>query len=246
MNRFIRLTFLLLIFSLCSELSFARLCRIGLFRRVGVVSTYVYTCDCRKNVDMPFKAVGRASIPAFKPRLDTIGRNNAFLRCQTAFRRELEHICFDETPSFPEAAERVLKRCINEPMTEKEMLQTRRFKFSTDKCEAGVIVFPPGPATVTFCACKIAKRTFVVPGRGAALIVSSPFKRTKELQLIRGCIRTKTKQLQKVCNNSPEDFEVLSLHLLEACCKRIRKMFDIAKLECKAIVPDDLSPFLKK
>ena len=223
----------------------ASLCRVHLFRRVGRFSSHVYICECRPSASKPYLVPSRAEIPTVISEKDTIGRNNAFYRCTGKDQLHLEEVCSHGTPSqFETEARSTLQKCKMAPLTPTDKSQTHPFTYPTDQCQLRLGIYVPGPATVSVCSCKISQKRFVATGRAAALTAESPEDPLKEAKIIKKCVADTEAQLSKVCKDTPKDFEILSLQLLETCCKRLRTKFDMEKLECKAIVPDDLGPLM--
>ena len=216
-------------------------CRVPLFRRVGKVSSHVYLCECRSSVSKPYLAIGRSEVPALNPKRDTVGQNSAFYRCVDDAQAKLESTCVHSPSDFELEALQVLRKCINHPMNPTEKAQAGSFTYPVDKCQDRVGIVLEVPVTVDACTCKIAHNRYVVLARAGFRILSSPSNPTKEAKVIRKCIATTKDQLTAVCRNTPNDFQILSLQLLEACCKRFRSKFHVEKMDCKAILPDDLS-----
>lgn len=82
----------------------------------------------------------------------------------------------------------------------------------------------------------------VIPGLAEFITKGSPDALEAEWRSLDDCTSSAARQLEEVCRTSPGEFEILALHLLQACCKRARVAFD-SKFECSVIVPDDLRAF---
>lgn len=203
--------------------------------------SYVYVCDCRKDPSAPLIPAARAEVDSPTGRHDTLGRNNAFFRCTRHDNPRLNRICLHRPHRFQKVATRVMHHCTKTTLTPREMMQNGPFRFSTRRCEIIFITsFVPQTAALSICKCEIMPNVNVVVGRGIAFTARAPIDPVVESKIIKRCIASTRAQLTDVCLNVPGDFEILSLHILQTCCKRARRLSN-SKLDCAAIVPDDLS-----
>lgn len=229
---------LLLLFS---PLIFAQQCNLSLNRLVGRTNSYVYACNCpQPSGRLGPVARAEALIPPSQP--DTAARAAATIRCILQEEARLLQICEQDTRRYDVVATQTLNTCLSADITPQEAQLEGPFTFSKQRCEAGLSTFLGAQiAGVYLCICR-GDGFDVVVGRADFVIESSPLSDELEVELIRECEQQFQSQVQDVCVNSPADFEILALQLLQVCCKRIRVGLD-AKFECDSIVPDDLSAF---
>lgn len=250
-----------LVFTLC-PLGYAQPladCVLGFNRQVGRLSQYNWVCVCPwKNGPKPFRAIGLASIQAPPPGHDTQGRGLATARCAARATPRLTHLCRANATAFEHAATRTLTRCIShEPLTCKERRLRGPFirTYNTDSCRADFVNLVGGGRRSGSWLCECQQRFDVLPNGaefitrydvlpGVAEFITKGTREAtnEEWALLDACTGPASIQLKEVCAASPGDFEILSLHLLQACCKRVRVAFK-SKFECAVVVPDDLRAF---
>lgn len=238
-----------LLFVSCALVHFslilAQRCELTLTRVLGRTSNYVWVCDCLNSEGM-FEAAARTQVDAPKSQLDTDARATAFLRCTSSEKQRLLHTCLRDRRAFERQAQHVLSRCLHAEPSSQDLQLKGPFMYNPSTCQSRFVRFiGANTGGVWICRCPQEDREEgfqVVSGRAQFLTDVSPIGSVEEVSFLQNCTgRTNKNQLQQVCRQSPGDFELLGLQLLQVCCKRARTRFD-AKFRCAAIVPGDVTP----
>ncbi|KAI0560854.1 hypothetical protein FGB62_99g15 [Gracilaria domingensis] len=225
-------------------------CPVNINREVGITNQYVWVCKCPplEKIESDERAVnGLAKFPVPAEEADTLGRNEAFLRCTEERSEPLTRLCVTNVTEFDREAERIMRHCSNVALTPEEKNNTEPFSFKTKNCSTRLVPLVTQFQTggIWLCECEqpgaTEKYSFdVVVGRGNFTTDASPTDQVKELDELQRCTAVASEQLEEVCFNAPGDFDLVALHLLEACCKRARVLSD-AKLQCTTLIPDDVN-----
>ncbi|CAN8068834.1 unnamed protein product [Agarophyton chilense] len=224
-------------------------CPVNMNREIGSTNVYVWVCKC------PLSEVGlgeasntgfaRSAVPSKEN--DTQGRNEAFLRCAEKYSEYLSRLCFTNGSLFESEAEHIMRDCSNTIPKENELRNNGTFGFDKNNCSTRLVPIVSQFQTggIWLCECEQPyKKTDifwfdVVVGRGNFTTNASPRNAVEEINEIERCTSLASQQLQEVCINAPGDFDLLALHLMQACCRRTRALSN-AKFECDVWVPPNV------
>lgn len=208
-----------------------------IFRRVGVVQQYVPVCNANDADSHTSSAIGRAFMNAPEDR----AKDRAFLRCLIKKKSSLTEKCMKGRKQFEHAANAALEECAHaEPVNEDGGADPRAF--SQDNCSVRFTSYV-GRNVWSLWSCQCYQQDYtVLPGVAIFSTEMSPIDSALENEILQQCTASTKDQLDAVCKNVPNDFQLLALHILQACCKRARTATD-AKLQCAEAVPADVSPF---
>lgn len=220
-------------------------CPVNMNREIGSTNVYVWVCKCPLNdfetMEASNAGFARAGVPPKGK--DTRGRNEAFLRCAEKSSERLSRLCVTDDTRFESEAERVMRVCSKTSLKPQERKKRGPFTFSTDKCSVRFVPIVSQFQTggIWLCECEQPFKTNlfsfdVVVGRGNFTTNASPTSPIAEINELGKCTMGARKQLEKVCFKAPGDFDLLALHLLQACCKRIRALSN-SKFQCDVWVP---------
>eukprot|EP00177_Eucheuma_denticulatum_P005657 GFKZ01010298.1.p1 GENE.GFKZ01010298.1~~GFKZ01010298.1.p1 ORF type:complete len:269 (+),score=13.23 GFKZ01010298.1:130-936(+) len=243
-RRFASLPLLLLVLNYLTQAAQAQTCSLSLNRILGRLNNYVWVCDCLTPDGVP-EASARTQIRAPSGVADSAARASAFLRCTNRARDRLLHTCLRNRRLFERQAKRTMERCSNAMLSRGDRDLRGAFQVDRSRCEAFLRRFVAGEVVggIWICSCLQSDGEFrVVPGRAQFLTNQSPTGARRELTFLGRCTGEENREeLERVCRETPGDFEILALQLLQVCCKRSRVMFE-EKFECAALVPDDVTP----
>lgn len=229
--------FLLLSFSSVASASF----RVIFSRVLGRQQAYVWKCEQLNEKTDRVSAVGLIET-SIDPAIHTGGRAAATIRCAESYRHHLTRVCEQGEKQFMTRAQHLLQQCLTTPITAAERKLEKTFTFNKDRCAATFrTAFFGGFESVWLCGCQETEGFFVAAGRARLVTTGAPRAVKKELNFLEICTANAKPQLSQVCQNTPEDFELLALQLMQVCCKRARVNFDKKKFECEAAVPSDVS-----
>lgn len=217
-------------------------------REIGSTNVYVWVCKCPlsqvETVEASNTGFARSSVPSEEH--DTQGRSEAFLRCAEHNSDRLSRLCVMNGTLFEREAERIMRHCSEAPLSQEEQQKNSSFTFTTDKCTTRLVPIVSQFQTggIWLCECEQPFMTDlfsfdVVVGRGNFTTSASPTSSIDEINLLDQCTSEASEQLQDVCINAPGDFDLLALHLLQACCRRVRALSD-AKFQCDVWVPQNV------
>lgn len=209
---------------------------VTLTRAVGRVQQYVYACRKLTKGEFFIRAIAITDAPKNR------AKDRGFLRCAIDRLDDLLDECAKGLDAFEHEGNRIFQHCAeSKPLRKKGNLDPR--DFSTRKCEAvyrSYVGREIGGVWLCFCDQGEYK---VVAGNAQFNTNAAPAGATQEVETLRDCTKETTAQLKEVCLNTPGDFELLALHILQTCCKRARTASD-SKFQCAAAVPANVA-FLK-
>lgn len=216
-------------------------CFLSLNRTLRRTNNYVWTCRCPDNRGGT-EAVGRVQVKAPLGRKDTRAQASATLRCAEQENRRLTQTCSQNARQWEHDALATLQKCLKAKPSSSDLKMRGKFTFSRANCKSQFLSYIGNEiGGVWLCVCP--QTTYrVVIGRAQFLTNASPTDAMDEVRFLKSCTRQTTTQLKDVCRSVPGDFELLSLQILQVCCKRARVLSD-AKFQCATAVPDDVSLF---
>lgn len=228
--------------TLASKKAPKRRCDLDLIRQIGRESNYVWVCICDGKKGASKFADGRIQIELPETNRKA-AQGLATLRCIQRHRATMSALCNRKGQLFQKEGRPVLQKCIHEKPTAGELKTKGPFRYKRNRCVADffAVRFPlKGGSWV--CSCD--QSPFYRVNTGAAAFRPQPEDiGALESSTIDKCSVSVRKDMQRVCQDSPSDFELLGLHLLQVCCKRARVGFE-TKFRCADIVPKDVG-FLK-
>lgn len=222
-------------------------CFIELSRLLLPVSSYSLFCKCESDV-------GRVAVFTDGPSkpMDTVGRGEATLQCIERSKKSLVELCNRaSTAPFEREAKLILERCVQQvKLTEQQLKRNGPFSFDRSTCTSA---FKWGPVpsenlinAAWICECKQTDILEVLPGWAQYNITGELGGLGRELQLLRTCSETEAEsRLERVCQESPGNFLILGLQIIQTCCKRARVNAS-TKFGCAAVVPTDLSEYKRE
>ncbi|KAI0562834.1 hypothetical protein FGB62_51g120 [Gracilaria domingensis] len=225
-------------------------CRMDLNRIVISQNRHVWVCRCIDDEGNE-NVVGRVE-QDLGPFQNTIGHEQAILRCQRRNQQRLLDACQMGTEQYQITASAIIETCVATRLNLEEKAMDQPFSFDTDRCGARFVRFiSPRTGGVWICECvqeiQTERAYFVVSGRSAFLTDFSPLGAEEEVAVLGTCTTNAAPRIDRVCRITPGDFQLLSLQMLEVCCKRARVDVE-QKFQCRTAVPDDVSslkaPFL--
>lgn len=96
------------------------------------------------------------------------------------------------------------------------------------------------------CECKQTDILEVLPGWARYNITGELGGLGNELAMLRRCSETEAAvRMERVCRESPGNFLILGLQIIQTCCKRARVSVP-TKFTCATVVPNDLSSFKRE
>lgn len=222
-------------------------CRSTLFRLIGSTNAYLWVCRCER--DGRRVAFGRATyvLPAWARR--SVQKHKAFVQCQNKRRRQLEHTCLNNREHYEDQAERAMHVCSTSKFVDNDAAKKIQSPFKLEKgtCFTEFVgLFSPTQTNGLWaCVCR-QRYVEVVVARAQFSSVGAPDgSQAEEVQQLEACTKGLETELNRVCLNVPGDFELLALHNLQTCCKRVRKDSD-SKFQCDAFVPKNVDALKPK
>lgn len=221
-------------------------CFLKLVRFIAPTNSYRLLCKCPLSLMDPVEpsrgVANTFAIPPF-----TNGNNLAVRRCISKQSSSLLNICNNRQKLFSSQSQSVLNHCVNAPMLPVERKDKRQLQFNTNKCaptffRRNVTGAQKG---IWSCQCDQGDNYFVGTGDAQVEIDGEGEDAEKEWQMFGQCVAMIGGGVERVCEETPKDFGVLALHLLQVCCKRQRVGMN-SKFACRAIVPDDLDALKKR
>lgn len=221
-------------------------CPLNLNREIGSTRDYVLVCKCPfpslPSISEPSNlAFARSPIPASN--LDTQGHHQSFIHCLSSRTPSLSPLCLSDPFLFEKRATEAMSSCRHVPLTSAQKQMNKAFSFSTQQCEVRLVpivsTFQVGGIWLCECAQDFNQNelTFdVVVGRGNFTTQVAPGGGESEIELLRECTDIMKDELKRVCLQASGDFDLLALHLLQACCKRAR-VGKKEKFDCANWVP---------
>lgn len=218
-----------------------RECFLDINRLLGSPGSYVWVCNCKNGLS-PFRAEGRVTAPLPIGKADTVGRDEATLRCIEHNTQELTHTCFRNASRFLMDGAHALRRCTKEKLNDSEKKKIQPFTFSRSNCLSNEDAsLAPKPEVFWLCKCvqPVGVIYNVVLRRVSFFTEFAPTSPRREALLIRKCLKPFTDQLQDQCKKNIGDFAIAASHSLETCCKQVRASSN-AKFQCEDAAPDNV------
>lgn len=224
-----------------------RKCDIQMMRTIGKSNSYVWICRNQNKttslINGEIDVVDALEVDAPETSVSSIGR---MARTAACFYHAVEMDpclcqCCRAPYQWKITASKIVKDCI----TNAERKKDARYKFNYSRkyCSAVFATYRPSPSkAVWFCKC-VQPRPIIGPsfdvsvGRAEFIPSKMGALGLAEVQFIKRCTRTRFDDLQHVCKNSPEQFEVYALQLMQSCCKQALMEFPGTNMDCAAIVP---------
>lgn len=220
-------------------------CILSLNRVVGRRDIFNWACVCRQLLSRR-NALALATVNAPMNESDTVGRGIRIARCAEHSAARLTEVCSRDPAAFVDHGVRVLNQCIHEPLSPEEEALDQPFTYDKSNCTARFArLNDPASSRVSgswLCECVQGPGYDVISGIAEYFTRGDPETSIAEWQRIRECTEIAEQQLREVCFESPGDFEILSFHLLQACCKRDR-VDSNTKFECQVVAPNDVGKF---
>lgn len=220
-----------------------RRCDLILTRAIGRESNYVWVCVCDGKTGASKFADGRIQIDLTPETNRTAAQDLATVRCIQHNNAAMSALCNRNGQLFQKKGTQILQKCIHEKPTASELRAKGPFRYKRKNCFANFfkVQFPfRGGSWV--CRCEQTFFYRIVTGLAGFRPQLEDFSEV-ESSIIDTCSVSVGKDMRRVCRDSPSDFELLGLQLLQVCCKRARVGLD-AKFRCADIVPKDVG-FLK-
>ena len=214
------------------------------------VSRYIgarpfYALICKSGFD-----TGRATLRRFlpsRPNFDTVGRAQAAERCFRRTRAHLDRACNHATTErdFMHRTMHIMRRCVDRPhMTPAERRRSGPYRQPPpETCTSRTVEWKKSPTVLAIAFLReCVVDDFFETGNTIAeyFIKSDSPDINQHFAFVRKCGKTFAKDLENIAVSSPADYQLLGLHLLQACCKRHTPNSNL-KFRCEDIVPADVS-----
>lgn len=220
-------------------------CNVQMFRIVGDTNSYVWICDDERSGGPPVNGeenvIARAQGKAPSTEESSTGRMARTVSCFDRAVAEDDRLanCCHRPRRWERLGSAAVSECIASAGRDDDAKKS--FKYSKKDCTA-VFASYSASGAVWVCICKQPRPADKFPfdiavGRAQFSIDISPTSGKDEVAFVKRCTRKSFNDLRRVCRNTPGNFETLALQLMQACCKRARRKFPDAKLDCAAIVP---------
>lgn len=148
--------------------------------------------------------------------------------------------CCDQPRQWELLGAQTIRKCITSSARPEENPAT--LNYNRQVCTATFAALTSQQIAVWICRCNQPQllsphRFFIVPGHAQYVIKKSPTSPVREDALIQRCTHSSLQELNRVCKDIPHHFATLSLHSMQTCCKRARRMLKDDKFEWTAFVP---------
>ncbi|KAI0557778.1 hypothetical protein FGB62_262g02 [Gracilaria domingensis] len=164
---------------------------------------------------------------------DTMGRFQTFMRCYRKVDRKLKRWCRENRRLLAKRGQKILERCVDARQTKKEKENVQPFAYKPKNCNAMYNDVLADPSYIAWvCQCNASKLYNVGQGVSLFNLDVSHLDVVEELKQMKKCNLESVENLSNVCKNSPGDFETLSRHVMQACCKRVRSGSNNSKFQC--------------
>ncbi|CAN8075227.1 unnamed protein product [Agarophyton chilense] len=231
------LGFLAVIIILCVPSNARRTCNIATHRVTGKNSLFSLVCRCDNRPEM----IGR-SVRFLDPDTpDTVAQEELTVDCIEHEKPRMARACVHSGSAFERAAAHVLSDCMGRRPSNPSAAGMQPFAFKIDRCVTEFRELDvERMEALLVCACTQRAGYLVHPGVIQFITNGSPLGSGEEQRLLETCTAQAMPQLNDACRNMPGRFDLRGAQAFNVCCKRARVLFDDEKLQCQAIVPDQV------
>lgn len=201
-------------------------------RVVGRTQQYVIVCLRETPITQKLKAIGRATLDA----PSNAAKDRAVLNCLLDGKKSLLSPCRHGKERFEMEANKLLHICSRARLLPPGSKAPNPRKFKKNRCSADFVAYTGSEiGGLWICQC-FQPNYIVVVGRAFFSTKFAPGTASNEIETVQKCSISTAAQLKTVCFNTPGDFELLALQILQVCCKRARVAGN-AKFPCAAAAP---------
>lgn len=218
-------------------------CRIELGRVIFSKPYYALTCKCATFFEA--KSIAFANGPP--PKLDTAGRSEATQQCIESQLPKLVRLCDHlDSANFSKLATPILGRCVNNVMlTRQQAQQTMPFTFDRSTClsKFASVKQEDSIEAAWVCECQQTGVLEVVRGWARFRLGGNTDIVERELAQVQTCALSEAAaQMREICLGNANDYTIMGLQIINACCKRVRASSN-RKFLCDSALPRGLNNF---
>lgn len=240
-------TFLItMLIALSTPCASTELCRVNMIRIIGKTDAYVWNCDDmrpeedRRNGEE--KVSARIQVDAPPIAESSTSRVQRTRKCMEDAINHDEHLsnCCADPRGWEKLGSVKMRECIHQSARDGDL--DERFQYDRGDCSAVFATLKAAKvAAVWVCFCDQPRAAGalafeIVVGRAQFVVERSPTSPVGEVAFVKRCTRSAFPDIRRVCRETPGQFNRLSEHWMQTCCKRARRLFKDDKFECAAIV----------